>query len=305
MKIVLPGSVIGVLGGGEKARMLALVAYRMGYRVHAFAPAGAWGDVSITAGWDDTGRLHEFAAATDVIIVASDDVPPSTLRALPESCNLQPGPRAFEAAARDALVERDPAKAIAADFVILGIRSVNGSSMFYDPIAVDRINGAADISRAPAAISLKPAHQATEILRRKMEQLEITGVACGSFTLTADSQLPLHEFTIGPHRAGDVTVVASVTSQYEQHLRAVCGLPLGSTDLLRPAAMAVLPDDTWSNGDPNWSAATVMPEVKLHLHGNHSGFLTATAASGTLARQIVRAARASLANKELGGRASG
>jgi phosphoribosylaminoimidazole carboxylase (NCAIR synthetase) len=297
VKIVLPGSTVGVLGGGENARMLALAAYRMGYRVHAFAPADAWGDVSITASWEDTGRLREFAGAADVIVVASDDVPASALQAIAESSNLQPGPRAFEAATKDIVVDRDPARAIAADFVIIGVRSVNGSSMFYDPIAVDRVNGAADISRAPAAISLRPAHQATEILRRKMEELEITGVACGSFTLTADSQLPLYEFVVGPHPAGDVTVAASVTSHYEQHLRAVCGLPLGSTDLLRPAAMAVLPEDAWSNGEPNWTAATAMPEVKLHLNGGRSGFLTATAASGTLAKQIVRAARASLSAK--------
>jgi 5-(carboxyamino)imidazole ribonucleotide synthase len=277
--------------------MLALAAYRMGYRVHAFAPADAWGDVSTTADWNDTDRLREFAAGTDVIVVASDGVPASALQSIAESSNLQPGPRALEAATQYTTMERDPAKAVAADFVIIGVRSVNGSSMFYDPIAVDRVNGVADISRAPAAISIRPAHQATEILRRKMEELEITGVACGSFTLTADSQLPLYEFAVGPRRAGDVTVVASVTSQYEQHLRAVCGLPLGSTDLLRPAAMAVLPDDTWTNGDPNWTAATVMPEVKLHLNGAQSGFLTATAASGTLAKQIVRAARASLAAK--------
>ncbi|HVY92626.1 MAG TPA: ATP-grasp domain-containing protein [Bryobacteraceae bacterium] len=273
MKIVLPGSTVGVLGGGEKARMLALAAFRMGYRVHAFAPSGAWGDITTSASLDDADRLREFAAAVDVIISASDEAPAS------------------------AVVERDPARPVAADFVIIGARGLNGATVFYDPIAVDRIDGAVDISRAPAAVSLKPAHQATEILRRKMEELNVTGVACGSFTLTADSQLPLHEFTLGPHRAGDVTVVACVTSQYEQHLRAVCGLPLGSTDLLRPAAMAVLNGDTWSNGEPNWIAASAMPEVKLHLNGNHSGFLAATAASGTLARQIVRAARASLSAK--------
>jgi 5-(carboxyamino)imidazole ribonucleotide synthase len=277
--------------------MLALTACRMGYRVLAFAPAGAWGDVSISASWDDAERLREFAAAADVVVVADSSVPPPALHAIAESCNLQPGPAAFDAVATNAVVERDPAKAAAADFAIIGVRGIGGASIFYDPIAVDRVNGAADISRAPAAISLRPAHQATEILRRKMDELRIAGVACGSFTLTADSQLPLHEFTIGPHRAGDVTVVASVTSQYEQHLRAVCGLPLGSTDLLRPAAMAVLPEDIWNNGDPNWTAATVMPEVKLHLNGGRSGFLTATAASGTLAKQIVRAARASLSAK--------
>jgi 5-(carboxyamino)imidazole ribonucleotide synthase len=297
VKIVLPGSAVGVLGGGESARMLALAAFRMGYRVHAFSPAGAWGDVSVTANWDDTDRLREFAAATDVILVAADDVPRAALEAIAESSNVQPGLAAVNAAVEHTPVARDPASPVAADFVIIGVRSVAGPFVFYDPIAVDRLNGAADISRAPAAISLKPAHQATEILRRKMEELKITGVACGSFTLTADSQLPLHEFTVGPHRAGDVTVVASVTSQYEQHLRAVCGLPLGSTDLLRPAAMAVLPEDVWRNSEPNWAAATAMPEVKLHLNGDRSGFITATAASGTLARQIVRAARATLSTQ--------
>jgi 5-(carboxyamino)imidazole ribonucleotide synthase len=266
----------------------------MGYRVHAFSPAGAWGDVSITADWEDTDRLREFAAAADVVI-ASEDVPLAAVRIAAESSTLQPVPAAFEAVANGSVVARDPAKVVAADFVIVGVRSVSGSCAFYDPIAVDRIAGAVDLSRAPAAVSLKPAHQAMEILRRKMEELNVTGAACGSFTLTADSELPLHKFTLGPHRAGDLTVVACVTSQYEQHLRAVCGLPLGSADLLRPAAMAVLSEEVWSKGDPDWTAATTMPEVKLHLNGNRSGFLTATAASGTLAKQIVRTARASLA----------
>ncbi|HVW09147.1 MAG TPA: ATP-grasp domain-containing protein [Bryobacteraceae bacterium] len=292
MKSVLPGSIVGVLGGGENARMLALAAYRMGYRVHAFSPADAWGDVSITAAWDDADRLREFAAAVDVIIVASEDVPASALEATGQS-----SAALVEAAAKNAVVDRDPAKPVAADFVIIGVRAQSGSTVFYDPIAVDRLHGAVDISRAPAAVSLRPTLQATEILRRKMDELHVTGVACGSFTLTADSELPLHEFTLGPHPAGDVTVVACVTSQYEQHIRAVCGLPLGSTDLLRPAAMAVLTEEVWSAGGPNWTAASAMPEVKLHLNGSRSGFLTATAASGTLAKQIVRAARASLSAK--------
>ena len=58
-----------------------------------------------------------------------------------------------------------------------------------------------------------------------------------------------------------------VTSQFEQQLRAVCGLPLGSTAMHRPAAMANLLGDLWSNGEPDWPAACAFPEVKLHLYG--------------------------------------
>jgi 5-(carboxyamino)imidazole ribonucleotide synthase len=75
-----------------------------------------------------------------------------------------------------------------------------------------------------------------------------------------------------------------VTSQFEQQVRAVCGLPLGSTRLLKPAAMVNLLGDLWVNGEPDWCAALAFPEVKLHLYGKEAprpgrkmGHLTALA----------------------------
>ena len=77
----------------------------------------------------------------------------------------------------------------------------------------------------------------------------------------------INELAPRPHNSGHLTVDACVTSQFEQQLRAVCGLPLGSSAMHRPAAMANLLGDIWSTGEPNWPAACAFPDVKLHLYG--------------------------------------
>src|SRR5205823_400519 len=71
-----------------------------------------------------------------------------------------------------------------------------------------------------------------------------------------------------PHNSGHLTIEAAVTSQFEQQVRALCGLPLGSADLVRPAAMVNLLGDLWAGGEPDWAAAlSADPGVKLHLYG--------------------------------------
>jgi len=77
----------------------------------------------------------------------------------------------------------------------------------------------------------------------------------------------VNELAPRPHNSGHLTFDACVTSQFEQQLRAVCGLPLGSTEFYRPAAMANLLGDVWQNGEPNWAAALAVPNTKLHLYG--------------------------------------
>jgi 5-(carboxyamino)imidazole ribonucleotide synthase len=108
----------------------------------------------------------------------------------------------------------------------------------------------------------------------------------------------VNELAPRPHNSGHLTIDACVTSQFERQLRAVCGLPLGSTEMLRPAAMANLLGDVWRKGEPDWTAALVMPEVKLHLYGKTEarpgrkmGHLNVTAATAQRAEQLVRAAR--------------
>lgn len=96
-----------------------------------------------------------------------------------------------------------------------------------------------------------------------------------------------------------------MTSQFEQQLRAICGLPLGSTELLRPAAMSNLLGDLWADGEPNWAAACKIPEVKLHLYGKASarpgrkmGHLTAMANSPAEAARLALAARDALLRRD-------
>ncbi|MEZ5420110.1 MAG: hypothetical protein R2708_22585, partial [Vicinamibacterales bacterium] len=97
---------------------------------------------------------------------------------------------------------------------------------------------------------------------------------------------------------GHLTFDACLTSQFEQQVRAVCGLPLGATTLLRPAAMANLLGDVWANGEPKWTAALALPDVKLHLYGKSDprpgrkmGHLTALADTTADAITHVLAAR--------------
>jgi 5-(carboxyamino)imidazole ribonucleotide synthase len=111
----------------------------------------------------------------------------------------------------------------------------------------------------------------------------------------------VNELAPRPHNSGHLTIDACVTSQFEQQLRAVCGLPLGCTEMLRPAAMANLLGEIWNKGEPDWLSALSMPELKLHLYGKTEarpgrkmGHLTATSRTSAQAEQIVRAARARL-----------
>jgi 5-(carboxyamino)imidazole ribonucleotide synthase len=109
--------------------------------------------------------------------------------------------------------------------------------------------------------------RALEIARLLMEKLGLIGVLCIEFFLTRDHEILVNELAPRPHNSGHLTINASHTSQFEQQLRAVCGLPLGSTEYYSAAAMANLLGDLWQNGEPNWTRACDLPDVKLHLYG--------------------------------------
>ncbi len=135
-----------------------------------------------------------------------------------------------------------------------------------------------------------------------MEELAYVGVLCVEFFLTSDGRVLVNEIAPRPHNSGHLTVDACITSQFEQQVRAVCGLPLGDTTLLRPAAMANLLGDVWDRGEPRWDGALAVPGVKLHLYGKSEpragrkmGHLTALAETPADAIAHVLAARDVLA----------
>lgn len=189
-----------------------------------------------------------------------------------------------------------------AELSVVGVRGADGATAFFAPSANSHVAGILDVSTAPAGFPPEVARGAVEIARGILEQLEVTGVLCVEFFLTRDHRLLVNELAPRPHNSGHLTIDACVTSQFEQQLRAVCGLPLGSTEMLRPAAMANLLGDVWGAGDPDWAGALALPNVKLHLYGKTEarvgrkmGHLTATAATAEAAEAAVRAARARIA----------
>src|SRR5207253_5106677 len=113
----------------------------------------------------------------------------------------------------------------------------------------DHVNGILDVSVAPAQAPAAIHEQAIEIAREILEKLGVVGVLCVEFFLTPDGKLLVKELAPRPHNSGHLTFDASVTSQFEQQLRAVCNLPLGDTRLHSPAAMAQLLGDVWLAAD--------------------------------------------------------
>ena len=119
---------------------------------------------------------------------------------------------------------------------------------------------------APAAVDGRTAAEAIAIAEGVLEQLDVVGVLTVEFFVCRDGSLMVNELAPRPHNSGHLTIDAAVTSQFEQQVRAVCGLPLGSTAMPRPAAMVNLLGDVWANGTPSWPAALAAAGgVKLAL----------------------------------------
>ena len=189
----------------------------------------------------------------------------------------------------------------AAELSVVGVRGADGDCVFFAPSINAHVNGILDVSSAPAPFDPAVARRAEEITRGLLNELSVVGVLCVEFFLTRGGELLVNELAPRPHNSGHLTIDACITSQFEQQVRAVCGLPLGSTEMLRPAAMANLLGDVWGNGEPDWLAALALPELKLHLYGKTDprpgrkmGHLTVTADTAAEAERLVREARARL-----------
>ncbi len=150
---------------------------------------------------------------------------------------------------------------------IVCARGQDGSFAHYGVIENEHRNHILDVSFAPADVSEAVFVEAVEITRSIAEQFGYVGTMCVEFFLTGSGKLLVNEIAPRPHNSGHLTFGPCVTSQFEQQVRAVCGLPLGSSEFLRPAAMANLLGDVWSAGEPNWAAALAIPGVSLHLYG--------------------------------------
>ncbi len=151
---------------------------------------------------------------------------------------------------------------------VVGARGVDGEMVHYPPFENRHRDHILDVTTAPAAITPALTARAAEITRDILDELQYVGVLCVEFFVDTDGELLVNEIAPRPHNSGHLTFDAAVTSQFEQQVRAICALPLGSTKLLTPAAaMANLLGELWEDGEPNWAAASRFSDVKLHLYG--------------------------------------
>jgi 5-(carboxyamino)imidazole ribonucleotide synthase len=184
---------------------------------------------------------------------------------------------------------------------VVAARGRDDECVFYGPIVNTHRNHILDLSVTPSDLPQRICDEAIEMTRVILKELDLTGVLCAEFFLTRDGRLLVNELAPRPHNSGHLTVDAHMTCQFEQQVRAVCGLPLGSANQLRPAAMVNLLGDLWVQGTPNWKTALEVDEIKMHLYGKGDarsgrkmGHLTALAESPQIAADRVLAARRAL-----------
>src|SRR5262249_49688347 len=123
---------------------------------------------------------------------------------------------------------------------VIGARGVSGEWSHFGPIENEHARHILDVSVAPASVPAETAALAVDATRQVMESLDYIGILCIEFFVARDGRLLVNELAPRPHNSGHLTFDACRTSQFEQQLRAVCGLPLGSPEMLQPAAMANL-----------------------------------------------------------------
>lgn len=375
--VILPGSVVGVMGSGQLGRMLAIAARRMGYRVKTFSPdrdtpTGQVADAEVRAAYTDEAAVREFAAGVDVLTFEFENIPVQTVEWAEAECPVRPSGRVLhvcqhrlrekrflhgaglpvadfeevhsEAGLRHAVdrlglpavlktasfgydgkgqrkltVDLDWSRvwsefaqqAVVEAWVpfqkeisVIVARGLDGKTAVYPVCENIHHNHILDVTRVPADIPAPVEEAARELAVRVARALDLVGVLAVEMFLLPDGNILINELAPRPHNSGHVSFDACVTSQFEQQLRAVCGLPLGSPDLLAPAAMANLLGDLWSCGEPDWASALALPGVKLHLYGKSRplpgrkmGHLVAFGRSGEEAVEIVREARRRLAGE--------
>ena len=185
---------------------------------------------------------------------------------------------------------------------VLVARREDGAMVAYAPAVNHHEAGVLDWSVWPGELPPDVVRQAMQVAEGIAETMGIVGLIAVELFLTRDGRLFVNELAPRPHNSYHHSERAASTSQFEQFVRAVCGLPLGSVEPLCPGAIANLLGDLWEGGEPDFASALTVPDVRLHLYGKTSarpgrkmGHLSAVGASVEEAREKVLTARRRLA----------
>ena len=336
--MIAPGATVGILGGGQLGRMLALAAAPLGYRCHIFSPepGGPAAQVSAAetvADYDDGAALEAFGAAVDVVTTEFENVPAEALERLAKIVPVRPGARSLRIAQnriaekdfvcglglettpyaaievgadnasadtrigrpavlktqtlgydgkgqvvltegddlliawRDTLGSRpailEALAPIEREVSVVVARAPDGRIACFDPVENRHVNGILDVTLAPAGIPPALARAAREGAERIAQALDHVGVLCVELFVTDDGRLLVNEIAPRVHNSGHWTIEGCETSQFAQHIRAVCGLPLGSTARRANACMKNL-----IGADVEyWRPLAADPAAHLHLYG--------------------------------------
>lgn len=334
---VPPGGRIGILGGGQLARMTVLAAARLGYSCHVYcpepgAPAAAVSAAATVAPYTDADAVKAFGRSVDVVTLDFENIPIEPVRGLAELVPVRPGAHVL-AVAQDRLDEKDFANraggattryapvedadslsravgeiglpailktrrlgydgkgqrrlgsgdglaeiwaGMATDAAILEAvvpfrcevsvivaRGLDGATASFDVVENRHANHILDRTIAPAAVSPEVAASARAVAERLATALEVVGLLAVEMFVTEDDVVLVNEIAPRPHNSGHWTIDACQTSQFEQLIRAICGLPLGATARLCDAEMQNL-----LGTDVNdWARYLEMPDARLHLYG--------------------------------------
>jgi 5-(carboxyamino)imidazole ribonucleotide synthase len=366
--MIRPGSVLGLLGGGQLGAMFSAEAVRMGYQVvvvdpDPFAPAARFAIRHIRSDWTDPAIVEELAQLCSAVTTEWENVPAAVLRALEAHLPVRPSADSVEPC-QDRIAEKDflalarvptvrwapvrrpedieiawsridAAEAIlktarlgydgkgqariesraglatawenlgqvscileqrvdlATEVSVIVARSSDGEVRTWPVGENVHSNGILHTTVVPAAITPQLAEQAGEVARTIVDSLEYVGVMGVECFVTTGGDLLVNELAPRPHNSGHWTLEAAVTSQFEQQVRILAGMPLGSTDQVAPVAMVNLLGDLWNDGAPHFERALALPGVRLHLYGKREarpgrkmGHLTVTASSAAEARGL-------------------
>ncbi len=150
---------------------------------------------------------------------------------------------------------------------VICARSPQGESLCFPVQENTHHNGILDVTVAPASLSSVVAKKAQEITSAIAEKLGVIGLITAEFFVLPDGSLMVNELAPRPHNSGHHTLETTLTSQFAQHVRAVCGLPLGSVELRSSGVMINLLGDLWKNGEPDWELLLRESGLFLHLYG--------------------------------------
>ncbi|MDX2225895.1 MAG: 5-(carboxyamino)imidazole ribonucleotide synthase [Verrucomicrobiae bacterium] len=150
---------------------------------------------------------------------------------------------------------------------VIVARGLDGQILTFPVVENEHRHHILDTSIVPARVTPQNAAEAVRLAERIAEKIGLVGVLAVEMFLCADGRVLVNELAPRPHNSGHFSFDACVTSQFEQQLRSVCGLPLGSTELLSPCVMVNILGDVWKDGPPDWKSLLQIEDLKLHLYG--------------------------------------